>query len=295
MEKIKTRKSFCYQKNKENFSIHRNSNKLSKEQNLYFIYLADKFSKYEDSLNAFENLINSNLILFQKNERYIFEKSVRLIINNKRTTLKKLFNLSKEAQAQLEYANKQNIFDEEILISLEEEKNFTRSEIINLCNKILNLIDTYLKNAKNFDELNHSENNHMILEKENEAFFYKLKGDLHKYLFQIVEDSNEEHKNFKKAEEYFIESYKIARMELDLFNQTSLSAILTYAEFLYKYKQRSNDALDILIPIYEKEETKNILHENQNSDSNILSLLNDIKVLISTILNSDHEESTIID
>ena len=160
-----------------------------------------------------------------------------------------MFNLSKEAQKQIQNSTTNSSI--EILTSLEEEKNFTKCEIQILCERILNLIDKYLLNSQNFEEISSPENSNSIflLEKENETFCYQLKGDLHKYLFQVVEDLNEERKNLKKAEEYFIESYKIASMQLNLFSQTSLSAIYAYAEFLQKYKQKQNDALDILIPI----------------------------------------------
>lgn len=290
---IKKKLIFSMENNQNaNFNLlTENSKKIfnhNKEQILYYIFLADKCGKYEDVLKAFENLITRNSINFHKHDRYIFEKSIKLIINNKRTILKKLINLSKEAQKQIHNSSLNSSRD--ILTCLEEEKNFTKNEIQLICDKVLNLIDIYLKNCKSLYDIENNEVNFIMKEKENETFCYQLKGDLHKYLFQVVEDFNEEQKNLKKAEEYFIESYKIASMQLDLFSHTSLSAIYSYAEFLQKYKQRRNDALDILMQIYDRDETRNILNGIENADTQIINLLNDIKVLISKILNSEDEE-----
>ena len=268
--------------------LNLNYKELNKEQILYFIYLADKCGKYEDVLLAFENLVGMNSIIFHKNERYIFDKSTRMLINNKRIILKKLYHLTKEAQKKIEQ-DKTNSEDFVILHTLEEEKIYIKIDIQNLCDRILQLIDIYLKNIQNFsysDPL-------LKVEKENETFFYQLKGDLYKYMFQVAEDFHEENINIKNAEENFIEAYKLAITQLDIFSQTSLSAIYAYAEFLQKYKCLPNDALEILMPIYEMEETKNILNGVENADTQSINLLNEIKVMISKILHDEEDHNTI--
>jgi hypothetical protein len=259
-----------------------------REQYLYNIFLSDKCGRFEDVLNGFESMIRKYGCNLNKNERNLFEKNIKQLIQNRQKKLNKLYNLEKEAKKQ---SSEEQEIQEEIstmINCLKDEKLYLEGEIKSICKRVIKLIDNYL--IKNLNANNYNSNSNLedcplnltITDKECEVYLYRLKADLYKYLSQ-VEKEDEYEKYLKYADNYFSEAIKIAKKNLDLFNVVNLATVIAYSKFLQNFKKDENSALSILIEIYKLKKAKDYLDGSLSADSELLGCLNEIKVMINNI------------
>lgn len=74
-----------------------NFQNFSRDQYLYFAFICDKCERYEDMLKVLLFMFRKFEIIM-KNEKNLFEKAIKNIIQNKQKKLNKLSNLIKEAK-----------------------------------------------------------------------------------------------------------------------------------------------------------------------------------------------------
>lgn len=74
-----------------------NFENFTRDQYLYFAFICDKCERYEDMLKVLHYLFKKFEIIM-KNEKNIFEKAIKNIVQNKQKKLNKLSNLLKEAK-----------------------------------------------------------------------------------------------------------------------------------------------------------------------------------------------------
>jgi hypothetical protein len=267
----------------------------SKEQYLHLIYLSDKCKRYEDSLLAFEQMIQKYPGTFNREEREIFENSIKCIIKNYQKNLNKISNFIKEvkkqnklekqkeleaeaeAEGELEVDNNNNL----ILVSLNEEKKYIEVETINICKKVVRLIDNFLMKNLNFRNPGNNNkssksdssdinkfmkmnlgNTNPYTEKESEVFLFRLKGDLYKYLSQ-VQSKEETEALLNQSADYFSKALEIGKKHLDIFDKVYLESVIAYAKFLQDFMRDQEQAMNLLIGVYRSEGVREILQEGK--------------------------------
>jgi tetratricopeptide (TPR) repeat protein len=282
-----------FSKIEENKKLKFENDSYSKEQFLHLIYLSDKCRRYEDSLLAFEQMIQKYPGSMSREERELFENSIKCLIKTYQKNLNKISGFIKEVrkQREIELSNRENILDKSqispennvILDSLHEEKKHIENETIIICKKVIKLIDNFLMKNLNFRNSSirksHSKgdsteisnfikmdikNNNPYTEKESEVFLFRLKGDLYKYLSQVQSKEDSEIL-LKSADEYFNKSIEIGKKYLDSFNYVYLESILAYSKFLQDFKMDSESAMNLLLNIYRMEGVREILSEHDKN------------------------------
>jgi tetratricopeptide (TPR) repeat protein len=282
-----------FSKIEENKKLKFENDSYSKEQFLHLIYLSDKCRRYEDSLLAFEQMIQKYPGSMSREERELFENSIKCLIKTYQKNLNKISGFIKEVrkQRELELSNRENILDKSqispennvILDSLHEEKKHIENETIIICKKVIKLIDNFLMKNLNFrnssirksnskgdsTEISNFikmdiKNNNPYTEKESEVFLFRLKGDLYKYLSQVQSKEDSEIL-LKSADEYFNKSIEIGKKYLDSFNYVYLESILAYSKFLQDFKMDSESAMNVLLNIYRMEGVREILSEHDKN------------------------------
>lgn len=81
----------------EIFKDINNFENFARDQYLYFAFICDKCERYEDMLKVL-NYMFRKFEIIMKNEKNLFEKAIKNIIQNKQKKLNKLSNLIKEAK-----------------------------------------------------------------------------------------------------------------------------------------------------------------------------------------------------
>ncbi len=134
------------------------------DKELYFMsILCEQSERYGDMLNYMFSLLEKKQS-FNVNERNLFSVAFTNTINKLRTSLKILKNIEMTEQDKLE----ENVF---LLISYKQK---IEQEIDSICREIIkNLDDVLIKNSLD----NYSD----------QVFYYKMKGDVYRYLAEIGE------------------------------------------------------------------------------------------------------------
>lgn len=117
-----------------------------------------------------------------------------------------------------------------ILDRLEAKKKCCFDELQELCNETIQLIDDVL--------IPKAEST------EGQVFFYKMRGDLYRYMSESSEDDKLE-KNNAEAETSYNEAMKLGQ-ELPISNPVRLGTILNYAVFLYEQKNEPTRAIELV-------------------------------------------------
>ena len=135
---------------------------------------------------------------------------------------------------------------------------------------------------KNLHSNDTNNGTNLLTVKENEIFFFRLKGDLFKYLSQ-VESKDEEEKLLTQAEFYFKESAELANKNLDMYNIISLSTMIAYGKFLTHFVKKEEEAMIILNNILKQTKSREILDGTVPAETELFNYLSDIKNIINNI------------
>lgn len=283
-----------FSKIEENKKLKFENDSYSKEQFLHLIYLSDKCRRYEDSLLAFEQMIQKYPGSMTKEERELFENSIKCLIKTYQKNLNKISGFIKEVKKQQEIElssldpiqeKSQTVPENNVILdSLNEEKKHIENETIIICKKVIKLIDNFLMKNLNFKNSNirksnskadsteisnflkmDIKNNNPYTEKESEVFLFRLKGDLNKYLSQVHSKVDSEI-YLKSADEYFNKSIEIGKKYLDSFNYVYLESVIAYSKFLQDFKLESDTAMNLLLNVYRMDGVREILSEHENNN-----------------------------
>lgn len=195
---------------------------------------------------------------FTKEDRNIFGLIFKDAIDAVRSSLKKLINaiMYEESQKRPEYADRIEIYKAKSFSQLEE-----------LCTDALGLIEnTLLPNA---------------IDDSSRVFFYKMVGDLHRYLSEFMESYVTD-----TAMNAYTEAIKIAENSLSPRDPSRLGAILNYAVFLYRHlgdRQSATEVLTKALSEVEKDET-------QMSDGTLEQAFDIIRVMETNLMNWERED-----
>ena len=173
--------------------------------------------RYEDASKYIEELIKKKKDDLNKDEKNIFYKSFKNIINSKRS-----------AWRSADYMEEKEKNDERIAM-IKNYKDILEKDIYDVCKNVIALINNFLLTKTILDE--------------SKIFFLKMKGDYYRYLseFQsLIENKNyldESEKNYKNAIEL--------SQNISWINPTKLGLYLNYSVFYYENKKDTKKAIQI--------------------------------------------------
>ena len=173
--------------------------------------------RYEDASKYIEELIKKKKDDLNKDEKNIFYKSFKNIINSKRS-----------AWRSADYMEEKEKNDERIAM-IKNYKEILEKDIYDVCKNVIALINNFLLTKTILDE--------------SKIFFLKMKADYYRYLseFQsLIENKNyldESEKNYKNAIEL--------SQNISWINPTKLGLYLNYSVFYYENKKDTKKAIQI--------------------------------------------------
>ena len=173
--------------------------------------------RYEDASKYIEELIKKKKDDLNKDEKNIFYKSFKNIINSKRS-----------AWRSADYMEEKEKNDERITM-IKNYKDILEKDIYDVCKNVIALINNFLLTKTILDE--------------SKIFFLKMKADYYRYLseFQsLIENKNyldESEKNYKNAIEL--------SQNISWINPTKLGLYINYSVFYYENKKDTKKAIQI--------------------------------------------------
>ena len=192
-------------------------NELEELSNL--AQVAEIAERYEDASKYIEELIRKKKDNLTKDEKNIFYKTFKYIINSKRGAWQSTNYMEEKEQKN----------PSEKLEIIKNYKNILEEDIKNICKNVITLINNFLLTKNILDE--------------SKIFYLKMKGDYYRYLCEI--------KSLKENKNYLDESEKNYKMAVELaqniswINPIKLSLYLNYSVFIYDIKKDAKKALQI--------------------------------------------------
>ena len=173
--------------------------------------------RYFDASKYIEELIKKKKEDLTKEEKNIFYKSFKYVVNSKRS-----------AWLSVNYLEEKEKNDERMEI-IKNYKNIIEKDILDICKNVITLINNFLISKTVLDE--------------SKMFFLKMKGDYYRYLCEfktLNENKNyldESEKNYKNAIELSQNISWIGTIKLGLY--------LNYSVFIYEIKKDTKKAIQI--------------------------------------------------
>ena len=173
--------------------------------------------RYEDASKYIEELIKKKKEDLTKEEKNIFYKSFKYVVNSKRS-----------AWLSVNYLEEKEKNDERMEI-IKNYKNIIEKDILDICKNVITLINNFLLTKAVIDE--------------SKMFYLKMKGDYYRYLCEfkaLNENKNyleESEKNYKNAIELSQNISWIGTIKLGLY--------LNYSVFIYEIKKDTKKAIQI--------------------------------------------------
>ena len=173
--------------------------------------------RYEDASKYIEELIKKKKEDLTKEEKNIFYKSFKYVVNSKRS-----------AWLSVNYLEEKEKNDERMEI-IKNYKNILEKDISDICKNVITLINNFLISKTVLDE--------------SKMFFLKMKGDYYRYLCEfktLNENKNyldESEKNYKNAIELSQNISWVSGIKLGLY--------LNYSVFFYEVKKDAKKAIQI--------------------------------------------------
>ncbi len=196
--------------------------KYSRDEFLYLAKLFERADRFQDMIDAIKDFINLDPVL-NIEERNIFSAGYKNIISPKRSSWRLLNSMEKK---ELKKNNSSN------LPYIKITKDNITKEIKDICNQIQMILDNNLIPNCNKEDF------------ESKVFYFKLKGDYHRYLAEI--SSDEEYENScLNADKSYKTAYEISEKELPIYSPIRLGLALNFSVFNYELMGKQEDGFII--------------------------------------------------
>lgn len=181
-----------------------------REEHVYMAKLAEQAERYDEMVQAMKKVACSGIDLTVE-ERNLLSVAYKNVIGARRASWRIITNMESKAETKGEKEDLPRI------VAYREE---VEKELTDICQDVLDVINDHLMSA--------AANN-----KESEVFYYKMKGDYHRYLAEFANGATK-----KKAAENSLSAYKsasdIAVKALPTTNPIRLGLALNFSVFYYE-------------------------------------------------------------
>eukprot|EP01080_Neovahlkampfia_damariscottae_P005085 gene5085-8685_t len=235
-----------------------NKNDLPKtREELFFLAKTSlKIERYEEMMFIMNKLCTLNFEL-NKEERLILSLAYKNVLGSKRMILKTINSLL--LQEETEETRKNKDLQGGNIDVLKSYKLKVVNELKDLCYEAISIIDIYiLKSSKS---------------KESFSFFYKMKGDIYRYLSEILNEIE-----LQKVKDESINYYELAvetSKDFQPSNPIKLSIALNFSIFYYEIMNSPENASKLAKKAFDSaiSDIDNVTDENYKETTQILQLL----------------------
>ncbi|CAL9732842.1 protein Bmh1p [Monosporozyma unispora] len=239
---------------------------LSREDSIYLAKLTEQAERYEEMVENMKNVASSGQELSVE-ERNLLSVAYKNVIGGRRASWRIVSSIEQKEET------KDNSEHQVELIKNYRTK--IESELTNISNDILSVLDQHLIPSATTGE--------------SKVFYYKMKGDYHRYL---AEFSQEDARN--NATESSLEAYKtaseIATTELPPTHPIRLGLALNFSVFYYEIQNSPDKACHLAKQAFDDAiaELDTLSEESYKDSTLIMQLLRDNL----TLWTSDMTEGT---
>ncbi len=217
---------------------------------IYLARISEKTGNYEEAIKYIEKIINMKSSDITKEERNILQAAFKHIFSEKRSSWRTLCNvLDRESRHK-----KCNILDLIKNLKIEIE-----NEIIDLCNKLLKIIDEFLLNRASTLEA--------------KVFYLKLKGDYNRYMIDFSDNEKKKEK-IDIVMNCYNEAFEYCK-KLPFTNDVRLGLVLNFGVFFNDILNDPKNALNVTNDTYNA-----LIKEIDNLDDKQYNIINPIANLI---------------
>jgi 14-3-3 protein epsilon len=181
----------------------------SREENVYMAKLAEQAERYDEMVKAMKAVSELNVELTVE-ERNLLSVAYKNVVGSRRASWRIISSIEQKEESR---GNTQHV------PRIQEYRKKVEKELSDICNDILNIIDTNLIPAATTEE--------------SKVFFYKMKGDYFRYIAEFT--SGDAH---TQAGEKSLNAYKsaqdVAATGLPPTHPIRLGLILNFSVFYYE-------------------------------------------------------------
>jgi len=221
------------------------------DENVYMAKLAEQAERYEEMVDYMKKVVVTKGDELSLEERNLLSVAYKNVVGARRASLRIIGSIeSKETEK-----------GGGNLQAVKSYKSAVETELNNICQDVLSLLDDHLLQAK--------------LESEPQVFYQKMKADYYRYLAEFATgDDKEEHS--KKAKDSYHEATKAAE-GLAPTHPIRLGLALNYSVFLYEVQAKQSDACSLAKQAFDDAiaELDTLDEESYKDSTLIMQLLRD--------------------
>jgi len=189
----------------------------SREDFIYLAKLAEQAERYQDMVDAMKKIAVMDVELTVE-ERNLLSIGYKNIAGARRASWRVLNAIEEKETAK----GNQNH-----LSAIKELRQKVEKELTDICNDVLTLVDKHLIPSAQ--------------SAESKVFFYKLKGDYHRYVAEY-ENTSARQGAAQEALKAYTQAYDVASAELATTHPIRLGLALNFSVFYYEILQQADKA-----------------------------------------------------
>ncbi|KAK3743391.1 hypothetical protein QZH41_011311, partial [Actinostola sp. cb2023] len=229
---------------------------VDREEDVYQAKLSEQAERYDEMVKAMKNIAESNTVGLTIEERNLLSVAYKNVIGARRASWRIVSSIEqKQRNSKSDDAPK--------LEMIKEYRKQIEEELQEICQDILDLLDKHLiPSAQEVDA---------------KVFYYKMKGDYHRYVAEFTDNDDDVHKEATNKSE---EAYKRAQVEakdLPPTHPIRLGLALNFSVFYYEIQTKSDEACKLAKTAFDAaiSELDQLQEENYKDSTLIMQLLRD--------------------
>ncbi|KAK4374037.1 hypothetical protein RND71_004714 [Anisodus tanguticus] len=239
-----------------------------RENFIYIAKLAEQAERYDEMVNAMKNVATMDVELTVE-ERNLFSVGYKNVVGSRRASWRILSSIELKEESR---GNEQNVK------RIQEYRKKVESELTDICNNIMTVIDEHLIPS--------------CTAGESTVFYYKMKGDYYRYLAEFKTGDDK-----KEVSDLSLKAYQTAtttaEAELPITHPIRLGLALNFSVFYYEIMNSRERACQLAKQVFDEaiSDLDTLNEDNYKDGTLILQLLRDNLTLWTADIPEDAEDA----
>ncbi|MCE2055709.1 14-3-3 protein 8 [Datura stramonium] len=239
-----------------------------RENFVYIARLAEQAERYDEMVDAMKNVANMDVELTVE-ERNLLSVGYKNVVGSRRASWRILSSIEQKEESR---GNEQNVK------RIQEYRQKVESELTDICNNIMTVIDEHLIPS--------------CTAGESTVFYYKMKGDYYRYLAEFKTGNDK-----KEVSDLSLKAYQTAtttaEAELPITHPIRLGLALNFSVFYYEIMNSPERACQLAKQVFDEaiSELDSLNEDNYKDGTLILQLLRDNLTLWTSDIPEDADEA----
>jgi len=252
-----------------------------KDDQVYMAKLAEQAERYEEMVTSMKTVASLDKPNLSVEERNLLSVAYKNVIGARRASWRIVSSVEQKEK------DSGSGDDGKKLQLIKAYRKKIEQELQDICKEILDLLENKLIKACQDEE----ENGGAIV------FYYKMKGDYHRYMAEIAsgkKDSDKELQEFEEAAKLALQAYKEAQKFAENLEPTSpirLGLVLNFSVFYYEIQNKPDEACELAKKAFDDAiaELDGLKEDTYKDSTLIMQLLRDNLTLWTSAKEQDDE------